>query len=66
MVTPVGFALADSVARVEPRPFMHHPHRFRIVGGIIWLAIVIYVLYLATRVVRAVEKLADRSQHPTP
>ena len=42
---------------------MHHRHGWRgIVGGAIWLAIVVYVLWLATRVVRAVEKLADKSQ----
>jgi hypothetical protein len=43
--------------------FMRHGHGWRgIVGGVIWLAVVVYVLWLATRVVRAVEKLADKSQ----
>jgi hypothetical protein len=41
-----------------------HYHRGwpRIVGGVIWLAAVIYVLWLATRAVRAVEKFADKFQ----
>jgi len=42
---------------------MHHRHGWwGIVGGVIWLAVLLYVLWLATRVVRAVEKLADRSR----
>ena len=36
----------------------------RVVGGIIWLVVVIYVLWLGTRFVRAVEKWADRQQRP--
>jgi hypothetical protein len=43
--------------------FMQHRHGlWGIVGGVIWLAVVVYVLWLATRVVRAIERLADRSQ----
>jgi hypothetical protein len=41
--------------------FMHHRHGWwGIVGGVIWLAVVVYVLWLATRVVLAIEKLADK------
>ena len=36
-----------------------------IVGAVIWLAIIVYVLWLATRVVRAVEKLAEKYQGRT-
>ena len=40
----------------------HHRRGGRgIVGGVICLAVVVYVLWLATRVVRAVEKIADKS-----
>ena len=47
--------------------FMHHRHGWRgIVGGMIWLAVVVYVLWLATRVVRAIEKLADKSHGRAP
>ncbi len=43
--------------------FMHYHHSWpRIVGGVIWLAVVIYCLGLTTRVVRAIEKLADKFQ----
>ena len=46
---------------------MHQRHGWRgIVGGVIWLAIVVYVLWLATRVVRAVEKIADKFQGRAP
>ena len=50
----------DSTSTAAPR-FMHHHYVWpRIVGGVIWLAVMIYVLWLATRVVRAVEKVADK------
>jgi hypothetical protein len=55
---------ADTTAYVEPTTgFMHHRHGWRgIVGGLACLAVVIYVLWLATRVVRAIEKAADKFQ----
>jgi hypothetical protein len=67
LVVPIAAAQnpADTTGadmRVAGR-FMSHRHGWRgIVGGVLWLAVVVYVLWLATRVVRAIEKLADRSQ----
>jgi hypothetical protein len=57
---------ADTLAHVEEtgRWGHHRPGVHRIVGAVIWLAVVIYVLWLATRVVRAVERMADRGQGP--
>ena len=51
-------------AHMEPASrFMHYRHGWwGVVGGVIWLAVVLYVLWLATRVVRAVEKVADKFQ----
>ena len=38
-------------------------HRWgRVVGGVVWLAVVLYILWLATRAVRALEKVADKFQ----
>src|SRR2546428_381768 len=37
-----------------------------IIAGVIWLAVVIYALWLATRVVRAVERMADKFQPRGP
>jgi len=43
--------------------YPHHRHGWPgIVGAVIWLGVVIYVLWLATRVVRAVERIADKRQ----
>ena len=39
-----------------------HGHGWRIAGVVIWLAIVIYGLILATRFVRAVERIANRER----
>jgi hypothetical protein len=41
---------------------MHHGRGWRIAGGVIWLAVVVYGLILATRFVRAIERIADKSQ----
>ncbi len=47
--------------------YMHYHHGWpRIVGGVIWLAIMIYVLWLGTRIVRAIERLADKFQSRAP
>ena len=55
-------SLADTSSTATAR-FTHYHHGWpRIVGGVIWLAAVIYVLWLATRVVRAVEKFVDKFQ----
>jgi hypothetical protein len=40
----------------------HRPGLRLLVGGVIWLALVVYGLWLATRVVRALEKIADKFQ----
>lgn len=59
-MTLMGPTVADTVVQVEPRSFMHRPGGRGIISGIICLAIVVYLLYLATRLVRAIEKLADK------
>jgi hypothetical protein len=60
--TPTTQSPADTTGTASAR-FIHYHHRGpRIVGVVIWLAVVIYVLWLATRVVRAIEKLADKFQ----
>jgi hypothetical protein len=41
----------------------HRCHRWgRVVGGVVWLAVVLYMLWLATRAVRALERVADKFQ----
>lgn len=59
---------ADTMARTEMRGgAMHYRHGWwGIVHLAIWLAVLIYVLILATRVVRAVEKMADKFQSRGP
>ena len=39
----------------------HHGRGWRIAGAVIWVSVIIYGLILATRFVRAVEKMADKS-----
>ena len=56
-----GLDTAGSLVPSGPPIHRHHCWR-RVVGGVIWLAVVVYVLWLATRIVRAVEKVADRYQ----
>jgi len=58
--TPVDSTRTQWVTR--PRMMYHRPGLRLLVGGVIWLALVIYALWLATRVVRAVEKIADKFQ----
>ena len=41
---------------------MYWHHGFGILGGLIWLGIVAYVLWLALRLVRALERIADKSE----
>jgi hypothetical protein len=64
--TPLVQSVSDTSASARAEAsarFMHHRHGWRgIIGGVIWIAVVVYVLWLATRVVRAIERLADRSQ----
>jgi len=57
---------ADTAAHMEGGRGWRHCHGWRIAGAVIWLAVVVYVLWLATRMVRAVERLADRSQGRAP
>lgn len=53
-----------TAARPEaPGRFMYRRHGWHgIVGAVVWLAVIVYVLWLATRVVRAVEKVAEKFQ----
>ncbi len=37
-----------------------HGFGFSVVAGLVWLAVVIYVLTLATRLVRAIERIATK------
>ena len=39
----------------------HHGRGWRIAAGVIWLVVIVYGLMLATRFVRAIERLADRT-----
>ena len=39
----------------------YYHHAFGIVGAVVWLAVAIYLLTLATRLVRAIEKIAGKS-----
>ncbi len=57
--------LADTSSAATAR--LTHYHRgLRIVGGVIWLGAVIYILWLATRVVRAVEKFVEKFPSGAP
>jgi hypothetical protein len=41
----------------------HRCHRWgHVVGGVVWVAVMIYMLWLATRAVRALERVADKFQ----
>jgi hypothetical protein len=64
--TPAAQGMADTTASARPEApgrFMYRRHGWHgIVGAIVWLAIIAYVLWLATRLVRAVEKLADKAR----
>jgi hypothetical protein len=59
----VGTALDTTtiVGAAPTAPHRHHCWR-RVVGGVIWLVVLLYVLWLATRVVRAVERFVDKYQ----
>ena len=62
---PTTQSLADTT-HLEAARFMHRHYGWpRAVGGVICLGVVIYVLWLTTRVVRAIEKLADKFQSRT-
>lgn len=58
----------DTTASAAPAPpwAMHHHCRRGVVGIVIAAVVVIYVLWLGTRVVRAIEKVADRFQSRAP
>lgn len=59
-------SLADTTSAATARFTHHHLGWPRIVGGVIWLAAVIYVLWLGTRAVRAVEKFVDKFHSGAP
>jgi hypothetical protein len=40
---------------------MYWGHGLGFLAGLIWLAVIIYLLTLATRFVRAIERIADRT-----
>jgi hypothetical protein len=63
----VRMAAADTTVTTTGAPpawVRHRRHGRGIVGGVICLLVVIYVLWLATRVVRAFEKFADKHRGP--
>lgn len=45
---------------------MYWGHGLGFFAGLIWLAVVIYLLTLAARLVRAIEKIADRGESRSP
>ncbi len=58
---------ADTTARMDASRWGRgHRHVHGIIAGVIWLAVVLYGLWLATRVVRAVERMADKFQPRGP
>lgn len=64
--TPAVQNMADTTASARPEAsgrFMYRRHGWHgIVGAVVWLAIIVYVLWLATRLVRAVERLTDKGR----
>jgi len=57
----------DTASTPAPNWAMHRRHHGRgVVGGLVCLVVVIYVLWLATRLVRAIEKAADKYQGRAP
>jgi len=58
---------ADTTTRMDGSRWARgHGRVHGIIAGVIWLAVVIYALWLATRVVRAVERMADKFQPRGP
>jgi hypothetical protein len=50
-----------------PPRIAHRGHCWRrVAGGVVCLVLVVYALWLATRLVRAVEKIADKYQGRAP
>jgi Flp pilus assembly pilin Flp len=45
---------------------MYWGHGLGFLAGLIWLAIVIYLLTLAARLVRAIEKIANKVESRSP
>jgi len=68
-VMPGVIAGGLDTAGATPAPdwAMHRRHHARgVVGGLICVVVVIYVLWLGTRIVRAIEKFADKYQGRAP
>ncbi len=64
-VFAVPMAAADTTVMTGAPPpawVRHRRHGRGIVGGVVCLLVALYVLWLATRVVRAFEKFADKHQ----
>jgi len=58
---------ADTTTRMDASRWgRSRGHVHGIIAGVIWLAVVLYGLWLATRVVRAVERIADKFQPRGP
>ena len=55
---------APNSTTVSPVPTRqwHRPHGWRIAGAVIWIIAIVYGLVLATRFVRAVERIADNDR----
>ena len=65
LVVPTTTTDTTQTAAPETRaPWVgHRCHRWgRVAGGVIWLVVMLYVLWLATRAVRALERVADKLQ----
>ena len=65
LVVPTAVTDTTQTAAPETRaPWVgHRCHLWgRVVVGVVWLAVVLYILWLATRAVRALERVADKFQ----
>jgi hypothetical protein len=62
-VGPVAGRALDTTTAVGTAAAPHRHHGWpRVVGCVVWLVVVLYGLWLATRVVRALERFVDKYQ----